>query len=109
MKKLTLSLEENDIRAARRIAREHGTSISCMFSRLIRVMARRRRAETEDAELPPLTRKLTGIVALPKGETDREITEEGAVRRQITPGAAAGSSERPTRTRTPSPLRRRRA
>lgn len=76
MKKLTLSMEESDIRAARRIARDHGTSISGMFSRLVRMMARKRHRPPEGEELPPLTRKLTGIVALPKGKTDREIIED---------------------------------
>ncbi|MFI5402249.1 MAG: DUF6364 family protein [Planctomycetota bacterium] len=79
MKKLTLSMEEGDIRAARRIAREHGTSISGMFTRLIRTMTRRRRAQPESEELPPLTRRLTGIVRLPKGKSDREIIEEAVL------------------------------
>jgi len=81
MKKLTLSMDEKDIRAARRIARDHGTSISGMFSRLVRLMARRRRAAPGSEELPPLTRKLTGIVALPKGKTDREIIEDAVLAR----------------------------
>ncbi len=79
MKKLTLSMDEKDIRAARRLARDSGTSISAMFSRLVRMMARKRRAVPEGEELPPLTRKLTGIVALPKGKTDREILEDAVL------------------------------
>ncbi len=76
MKKLTLSMDEKDIRAARRIARDHGTSISGMFSRLVRMMARKRGAPPGSEDLPPLTRKLTGIVALPEGKSDREIVED---------------------------------
>lgn len=79
MKKLTLSMEERDIRAARRIARDHGTSISGMFSRLVRMMARRRPAPPEGEDLPALTRKLTGIVKLPKGKTDREVIEDAVL------------------------------
>lgn len=81
MKKLTLSMDEKDIRAARRIARAHGTSISAMFSRLVRMMARKRRAPAEGEDLPPLTRKLTGILALPKGKTDREVIEDAVLAR----------------------------
>jgi len=81
MKKLTLSMEEGDIRAARRIARDHGTSISGMFSKLVRMMARRRPVPPKSEELPPLTRRLTGIVALPKGKTDREVIEDAALAR----------------------------
>jgi len=81
VKKLTLSMEEADIRAARRIAREHGTSISGMFSRLIRAMMARRRKDNEPQELPPLTRELSGIISLPKGKSDREIIEEAILDR----------------------------
>ena len=81
MKKLTLSMDEKDIQAARRIARDHGTSISGMFSRLVRLMARKGRAPTATEELPPLTRKLTGIIALPKGKTDREVIEDAVLAR----------------------------
>ena len=76
MKKLTLSMEERDIRAARRLARRYGTSISNMFSRLVRAMARR---APEKDELPPITRKLTGIVSLPKHKSDRELIEEALI------------------------------
>jgi hypothetical protein len=80
MKKLTLSMEEKDIRAARRIAREQGVSISRMFTRLIRLMAGKGPAAAEE-ELPPLTRKLSGIVSLPKGKSDRELIEEAILER----------------------------
>lgn len=73
VKKLTLSMDEKDIREARRLASRHGTSISGMFSRLVRAMSPRRRG---DEELPPLTRKLAGMVVLPKGKSDRELIEE---------------------------------
>ncbi len=75
MKKLTLSMDEKDIRAARRIAREHGTSISAMFSRLVRAMAAKRRPRQHE-ELPPVTRRLTGMISAPEGKTDRELVEE---------------------------------
>lgn len=73
VKKLTLSMEEKDIRAARRLARRHGTSISGMFTRMVRVLAGRPRGEEE---LPPITRKLAGMVELPKHKSDRELVED---------------------------------
>jgi hypothetical protein len=79
-RKLTLSMDEKDIRAARRLAQSHGTSISGMFSRLVRVMARRAHPSSK-AGLPPLTRKLSGIISLPKGKSDREIIEEAILER----------------------------
>jgi hypothetical protein len=75
MKKLTLSMEEKDIRAARRIARAHGTSISGMFTRMVRVMSKVREKPTEE-ELPPLTRKAMGMIKLPEGRTEREVLED---------------------------------
>lgn len=77
MKKLTLSMEEKDIRAARRVARENGMSISRLFTNYIRLLAlKQKEQEQEQEELPPLTRKLTGIIRLPEGKSDRELLEE---------------------------------
>ncbi len=72
MKKLTLSVDESVLRSARRLARAQGTSISAMFSRLVRAMARRK----EEAELPPLTARMSGILTVPKGKSDRQLIEE---------------------------------
>jgi hypothetical protein len=77
VRKLALSMTEKDIQAARRIAREHHTSISDLFSRLIRVMdAKRRMKPSKEDDLGPLTRKLSGIISLPEGRSDREIIED---------------------------------
>ncbi len=73
MKKLTLSMEEEVIRQAKRIAAEQGTSVSAMFSNMVRLMARKR---GEENEIGPITRSLTGIVSLPEGKTDRELITE---------------------------------
>jgi hypothetical protein len=73
MKKLTLSMDEKDIRSARRLAREHRTSISSMFSRLVRAMAR---GKVKAGDLPPQTRKLSGLIALPRRKSERELIEE---------------------------------
>ncbi len=85
MKKLTLSMEERDIREARRIASEHGTSISGMFTRLVRAIGRKGRNGTTSGqstdELSPLTRKALGMISLPKGKTDRQLIEEALLDR----------------------------
>jgi citrate lyase beta subunit len=79
MKKLTLSMDEKDVRTARRLAREHRTSISRMFSRMVRAMSRRKPDATDD--LPPITRKALGMIRLPKGKTDRQLIEEALLAR----------------------------
>lgn len=73
MKKLTLSMDEETIVEAKRLAAESGTSVSAMFSRLVRAMAARRRT---DLPVGPVTRQATGLVKLPEGKTDRELMEE---------------------------------
>jgi hypothetical protein len=73
LKKLTLSMEESVIVDARRIAKRQGTSISAMFSRLVRAMARRGR--TDDG-LTPSVRRVSGIISAPKGKSDRALIEE---------------------------------
>lgn len=73
MKKLTLSMEEEVIRQAKHIAAEQGTSVSAMFSNMVRLMARKR---AEEIGIGPLTREAMGLVDLPEGKTDRELLEE---------------------------------
>jgi hypothetical protein len=73
MGKLTLSMDPKDIQAAHRLAKRHGTSVSNMFSRLVRAMSRR---TPDDEELPPITRELSGIISWPKGKTERQLIEE---------------------------------
>jgi hypothetical protein len=80
MAKLTLSMDEKDIRAARRLAKEQGTSISGMFTQLVRFMVAKNGKSGEE-ELPPLTRKLTGIIKIPKGKSDRQIIEDALLER----------------------------
>ncbi len=72
--KLTLSVEEELIKDARRMVRRNRTSISSMFSRFIR-----REIEAESsAKIPlaPITRKASGIVCLRAGKGDRELLED---------------------------------
>ena len=57
---------------ARRLARQGGTSMSWMFERFIRLLARQHRSAQP---LGPLARKASGIIALPKGQSEREVLE----------------------------------
>ncbi|HMN41993.1 MAG TPA: DUF6364 family protein [Phycisphaerales bacterium] len=75
MEKLTLSMSKEDVRTAKRLARERGTSLSAMFARFVRVLDLRGRGPKTD-ELPPITRKMTGTISLPMGKTDRELVED---------------------------------
>ncbi len=73
MKKLTLSADPDVIEEARELAEQTGTSVSSMFERFIRVLAVQRRSTRP---LGPLTRKASGMIALPKGKSDRQILED---------------------------------
>ena len=76
MKKLTLSMDEETIEQAKRIAAEQGTSVSAMFSRLVRAMALRK---GKKIEIGPITRRATGLAKLPAGKTDKELLEEALI------------------------------
>ena len=73
MKKLTLSADPEVIAEARQLARQSGTSVSSMFARFVRLLAGKRRPRRP---LGPLTRKATGLVTLPKGQSDRKLLED---------------------------------
>lgn len=73
MKKLTLSVDAQVIEEARELAEQTGTSVSSMFERFIRALSGQRRATKP---LGPLTRKATGMIALPKGRSERQVLEE---------------------------------
>lgn len=73
MKKLTLSVDEETIKQAKRLAAERGTSVSAMFSRLVRAMAHK---PGQEIEIGPITRRATGLAKLPPDKTDRELLQE---------------------------------
>jgi len=73
MKKLTLSMDEETIKQAKKLAAQQGTSVSAMFSRLVQAMAHK---PGQDIEIGPKTRSLSGIISLPEGKTDREALTE---------------------------------
>lgn len=79
MPKLTLNADAKVINRAKRLAQEHGISVSAMFARYIQSM--RHAAEGDTGRLGPLTRKATGLVKLPGGKTDRQLIESALAQR----------------------------
>lgn len=73
MKKLTLNADPEVIAQARRLAKQQGTSVSSMFARVIRFLARR---NGERIAIGRVTRRATGLVKLPRGKTERDVLEE---------------------------------
>ncbi|MGA2621168.1 MAG: DUF6364 family protein [Thermoguttaceae bacterium] len=73
MKKLTLSADQDVINEARELAQQNGTSVSSLFARFVRLLAGQRLAVRS---LGPLTRKASGMVALPKGRAAQEVLED---------------------------------
>jgi len=72
MSKLTLSADKELIRQAKKLAAENGTSVSAMFSNMLRAMARTSGMQEPPA---PLTRKATGLIRLPPGAEDERLLE----------------------------------
>ena len=69
-KDLSLWLDEETTRQAKKIAAEEGTSVSAMISRMVRAMAHFR---GEKIEIGPITRAATGLIKLPSDKSDHEL------------------------------------
>jgi hypothetical protein len=78
MTKLTLSIEEGVVEKAKRIAEANKTSVSAMFSQFVRSMDGRR---ARSPRIGPLTRKLSGIVKLPRNKNYKQLLAEALVER----------------------------
>jgi len=79
MPKLTLSIDEEVIDQAKRIAEQRGTSVSAMFSQFVESVAAN--GDGERATLGPMTRRAIGLVKLPAGKSDRQLIEEALAAR----------------------------
>ncbi len=73
MSKLTLSADRELIEQAKKLAAEEGTSLSALFSRLLRAMMSSRASQETIA---PLTRKATRLVRLPVTGSDEQLLED---------------------------------
>jgi hypothetical protein len=70
MTKLTLSVEPTVVKRAKRLAEANKTSVSAMFTQFVQSMSP---PQSRRGRIGPLTRKLTGVVKLPRGKSDREL------------------------------------
>ena len=66
MTKLTLSVDEQVVAEAKRLAEQNATSVSAMFSQFVRALAGQ---EGELGRIGPLTRRASGLAQLP-ADTD---------------------------------------
>ena len=73
MKKLTLSAEPEVIAEAHRLAELHGTSVSAMFSRIVRLLSHR---DLKRPQIGPVTKKASGLIQIPDDKTERDLLEE---------------------------------
>ncbi|MFT5365530.1 MAG: hypothetical protein ACI8V2_000470 [Candidatus Latescibacterota bacterium] len=72
-KKLTLSAPEEVIADAKRIAIQNNTSVSALFTRLIRTIDQKL---DPDTSLGPITLRASGMVTLPADQTEQELLED---------------------------------
>jgi|HubBroStandDraft_1064217.scaffolds.fasta_scaffold932824_2 hypothetical protein len=79
MKKLTLTAEPEVIDMAKKLAEARGTSVSGMFSQLIRAMGTPR--SRQSPPLGSITRRLTGIARSRGRKTDRRLLEDALIQR----------------------------
>jgi hypothetical protein len=70
MTKLTLSVREDVVEKAKRIARANKTSVSSMFSQFVESVAAPRATR---AKIGPLTRRLSGIISFPANKDYKDL------------------------------------
>ncbi len=73
LSKLTLSVDRELIEKAKKMAANEGTSLSAVFTRLIRSLLSE--SETED-RIGPLTRKATGLIEMPARLPEEVVLED---------------------------------
>jgi hypothetical protein len=66
-------MDEAVVEQAKELARARGTSVSAMFTNVVRSMAAGR---SREIKLGPITRKATGIAKWPAGKEYKELLEE---------------------------------
>ncbi len=70
MTKLTLSVDEEVVAQAKRLAKENGRSVSAMFSQYVRATAGQGKRRLR---IGPITRRMSGIISLPEGKTFDDV------------------------------------
>jgi len=74
--KLTLTVEPEVLKKAKQYARKHKTSVSAMFSRVVRALAVRENERAVHVPRGSALEKLSGIITLPEGKTDDDLIYE---------------------------------
>jgi hypothetical protein len=70
MGKMTISMDDDIIRAAKQLAASDNVSVSAMFRRYVLF---RLKPEKPKIKIGPLTKKATGIVKLDESKSDKEL------------------------------------
>jgi hypothetical protein len=70
MAKLTLNADREVIEQAKRVAAQRQTSVSALFSRIIRALADSR---DKDRTMGRLARRASGVISLPKGRSHKDV------------------------------------
>jgi hypothetical protein len=70
MGKLTISMDDDIIRAAKQLAASDNVSVSAMIRRYVLA---RLKPEKSKIKIGPLTKKATGIVKLDESKSDKEL------------------------------------
>ena len=73
MTKLTLSMEEDVVAKAKKIAKDNGTSVSAMVRQFVVSLSSGPGAHIK---IGPLTRKATGLAKMPAGKDYKELIKE---------------------------------
>jgi hypothetical protein len=76
VKKLTLNADPEVIEEARRLAAAQGTSVSSLFARIVRFLARQ---EGKRRPIGRLARKASGLAKLPPGKDERNVLEDALI------------------------------
>ncbi len=77
MTKLTLSMDEELIAAAKRIAKRRGQSVSAMFTNLVRTMASQEARQDDDVQPESIVGQLAGSIKLPVGMSADDARYDG--------------------------------
>jgi hypothetical protein len=72
MAKLTLSMDSQTVRQAKKLAHDNNTSLSSMIARFIQSLAARK---NKSAKIAPLTQKATGVISL-KGADYKDVLSD---------------------------------
>ncbi|MBW8014550.1 MAG: ribbon-helix-helix protein, CopG family [Planctomycetes bacterium] len=73
MGKLTISMDDDIIRAAKQLAAADNVSVSAMFRRYVLC---RLKPQKPKIKIGPLTKKATGIIKLDESKSDKELIAE---------------------------------